>query len=131
MVVGSANDDTLAKCTQVIIEEGRREKGKAYHNSFDPATTSMKGLLPPTCVAEPPGIHLPHVAHANDPYYEVVHAWRDCVEGNTPSTLYSFEEPQSHHSMKVVERAASNRESVFGVEKKIVAMKKLLRMEET
>ncbi|RDW89357.1 hypothetical protein BP6252_01389 [Coleophoma cylindrospora] len=125
MVVGSANDDTLAKCTQVIIEEGRRKKEKAYHNSFDPATTSVKGLLPPTCVAEPPGIHLAHVSHANDSYYEVVHAWRDCVAGNTPSTLYSFEEPQSHHSMKVVERAARICESVSGVEKEIVARKRL------
>jgi len=33
--------------------------------------------LPPSTFAEPPGVHLAHVAHANDADYEALHSLRD------------------------------------------------------
>lgn len=33
--------------------------------------------LPPSSFAEPPGVHLAHVAHANDADYEAIHPLRD------------------------------------------------------
>lgn len=42
----------------------------------------LGAVLPPTSVAEPPGIHLAHVAHTDDANHEVLHArrhsWSSC-----------------------------------------------------
>lgn len=43
----------------------------AYSYAVGP--TADGGDLPPSCIAEPPRVHLPHITHTNDPNDEVLH----------------------------------------------------------
>lgn len=55
-----------AKCTQVImLKELDKEEGVLTENQL---RLSKEGdnVLPPSCLAEPAGIHLAHISHTND-----------------------------------------------------------------
>lgn len=51
----------------------REKENEAYHLVGCP--TAGIGKLPPSCIAELPGVHLPHVPHANDANDKVVHGF--------------------------------------------------------
>jgi hypothetical protein len=79
MVVKPAEDDTRAKCTQVIINNWRGDGAQSYHCRIGSAIALGRKLLPPSCIAEPPSVHLSHVAHANDPDHEAIGAFVECL----------------------------------------------------
>ena len=68
-----------AKCTQVIIEVGKEKAlGVEGKRCLLRAVMAQRKqnikweVLPPSCIAEPPGVHFAHVTHSNDTNDEVV-----------------------------------------------------------
>ena len=56
----------------MVDMKGPKRRG-AYHNDAGSETTRTQGHLPPACSAEPPSVHLPHVAHPYDAHHEIIH----------------------------------------------------------
>lgn len=49
-------------------------------------------LVPPSCIAEPPRIHLAHVSKANQTHHEVFHGARIPFEGEKGSVVVAWRE---------------------------------------
>lgn len=94
MAVRPTEDNTRAKCTQVIMNDGREEDGQSYHCRSGSAIEPRGKQLPPSCIAEPPGVHLSHVAHSYYPDHKAIKA---SVESLGRHCLEVFEKCSNQH----------------------------------
>jgi hypothetical protein len=80
MVIKPAEDDTRAKCTLVIILVEEMVTKKRCVKLTTCSIGSAVEFLPPSCIAEPPSVHLAHITHSDYSNRESFHACSKLLE---------------------------------------------------